>query len=149
MATDQPAVIVIIGATGDLALRMLFPSLYFLNAEERLAPGLRIVGAARADLDDAAFVERVEEAVRERAEGFFDETAWASFRERLAYARTDAGDPASFDTLGEAIGDAGDRLFYLSTSPDLYAQISANLSTAGLISSGSRKCSVDKDRAGT
>ena len=138
MATDQPAVIVIIGATGDLALRMLFPSLYFLDAEGRLGADFRIVGAARADLEDAAFTARVEEAVRERAEGVVDEAAWARFRDRLSYARVDAGDPKSFQALGRTLGDAPDRLFYLSVSPDLYAQISVNLKGAGLVTPGTR-----------
>ena len=40
--------IVIFGATGDLALRMLFPSLYFLESETLLPPDLLVVGSARA-----------------------------------------------------------------------------------------------------
>ena len=75
-----PTALVIFGATGDLALRMLYPSLYFLHAEGRLAAGLRIIGAARGDLEPDVFAARAEEAVRERADGFFDEAAWASFR---------------------------------------------------------------------
>ena len=45
--------IVIIGATGDLAQRMLFPSLYFLEAENHLAPDFRVIGAARTAQDKA------------------------------------------------------------------------------------------------
>ena len=40
--------IVIVGATGDLAKRMLFPSLYFLDSEGKLPDGFKIFGAARA-----------------------------------------------------------------------------------------------------
>ena len=46
------ATIVIFGATGDLAQRMLFPSLYNLDADGLLAAAVRIHGAARSKLDD-------------------------------------------------------------------------------------------------
>jgi len=42
-----PGGLIIFGATGDLARRMLFPSLYFLDLDGMLPEGLRIVGAAR------------------------------------------------------------------------------------------------------
>ena len=45
-----PEVLVLFGATGDLAGRMLFPSLYRLDADHRLTRGLRIVGVARSEL---------------------------------------------------------------------------------------------------
>ena len=42
--------IVIFGATGDLALRMLYPSLYFLDADGLLPVGFKILGTARSCL---------------------------------------------------------------------------------------------------
>ena len=74
--------IVIIGATGDLAQRMLFPSLYFLDSENLLAADFRIIGAARSPHSDESFTALVEQAVRARAEGYFDEVAWAPFQPR-------------------------------------------------------------------
>ena len=50
-----PGAFVIFGATGDLARRMLFPSLYFLDADGLLPPGMRIVCAARSRLTDDQF----------------------------------------------------------------------------------------------
>ena len=47
--------IVIFGATGDLALRMLFPSLYFLESENLLSSDWLVVGSARSDFTDATF----------------------------------------------------------------------------------------------
>ena len=64
--------IVIIGATGDLAQRMLYPSLYFLDAEGLLPPEFRVLGASRSEVSDELFIARVEASVRERAEGNFD-----------------------------------------------------------------------------
>src|SRR5271167_1215131 len=91
--------IVIVGATGDLAQRMLFPSLYFLDSEGLLSKEFRIIGAARAGLNDKDFKTRVEQSVRERAEGYFEEAAWKRFSERLQYHAVDADDAASFKSL--------------------------------------------------
>ena len=46
--------LVVFGATGDLAERMLLPSLYFLDADGLLPPGLKIIGSARPNLDASA-----------------------------------------------------------------------------------------------
>jgi glucose-6-phosphate 1-dehydrogenase len=130
--------IVIVGATGDLALRMLFPSLYFLDSEGLLAEDFRIIGAARAALSDLDFIKRVEAAVRERAVGYLEEATWRRFRQRLYYRAVDAEDGVSFKNLAEPLDGARDVIFYLSTSPNLYGQISTHLREAGLARSDSR-----------
>jgi glucose-6-phosphate 1-dehydrogenase len=130
--------IVIIGATGDLAQRMLYPSLYFLDAEGHLPPELRIIGGARSELTDEAFIERVEATVRERAEGYFNQDVFARFSRRLSYLVADAGRPASFRNLTKVLAGAREVIFYLSTSPSLYDAISANLREAELTKADSR-----------
>jgi len=75
-----PDSFVLFGATGDLALRMLFPSLFFLESEGLLAPGLTIVGTARSDMTDEAFIAKVAESVRGRAGAYFSQSAWDRFR---------------------------------------------------------------------
>jgi glucose-6-phosphate 1-dehydrogenase len=129
---DLAQALVLVGATGDLAQRMLFPSLYFLHAEGRLPSGFRILGAARTALDRAAFLGMVEAALRTRAERHFDPLVWAAFADRLDYLELDAAEPAHFRRLAERLGDAGPVVYYLSTSPNLYDAISANLLAAGL-----------------
>ena len=124
--------IVIVGATGDLAQRMLFPSLYFLDSEGLLAPEFKIIGAARAALTREAFTARVEQTVRQRAEGYFAEDAWRRFSARLQYRSVDAGDAASFQNLCEPLDGVREPMFYLSTSPNLYGAISNHLREAGL-----------------
>ena len=131
----NPGAFVIFGATGDLARRMLFPSLYFLDADGLLPPGLRIVGAARSALTDPEFRTQAEGWVRERAGAFFSDKAWESFAKRLSYAAGDSTDPASFKVLvGKLKGAEGGALFYLSTSPALYIPIVKGLASVGLAS---------------
>ena len=41
--------LVLFGGGGDLAMRMLLPSLYFLEHDGLLPDGLKIIGAARSE----------------------------------------------------------------------------------------------------
>jgi len=84
-----PCALVVFGATGDLARRMLLPSLYFLDADRLLPDGLKIVGSARSDLDHDTFLERVHEDLKTRTPGV-DEAVWARFSARLGYCQADA-----------------------------------------------------------
>ena len=130
--------IVIVGATGDLAQRMLFPSLYFLDSEGLLPPHFQVIGAARAVLTDEAFTALVRATVKQRAEGYFEESAWRRFSERLQYRTVDADDAASFHNLVEPLEKLDEVIFYLSTSPNLFGAISQHLKKAGLAKAESR-----------
>ena len=130
--------IVIVGATGDLAARMLFPSLYFLESEDLLPEGFQVIGAARSELTDAAFEKLVEAAVRAKAEGYFAEDVWKRFRARLSYCAVDAGKAATFKHLVEPLKGIKEVIFYLSTSPSLDDAISDGLLAAGLTGDGNR-----------
>ena len=64
---EQPLadVIVLFGGTGDLAQKMLLPSLYFLDADGFLAKGFRIIATARGEMSREAFVAQVKDAVND------------------------------------------------------------------------------------
>lgn len=127
------------GATGDLARRMLWPSLYFLDAEGLLPAEFRIVGAARSETTEAAFRSEVEGWVRTRAGTFFSGQVWARFAARISYAAGEASDGATFSALSEKLqGSSGAALFYLSTSPELYIPIVRGLASAGLAAAPNR-----------
>src|SRR3990167_9928337 len=57
--------LVLFGATGDLAQRMLFPSLYNLHLDGLLADALTILGSGRSKMDRAAFHAQVRAALTE------------------------------------------------------------------------------------
>jgi glucose-6-phosphate 1-dehydrogenase len=134
----SPEGLVIFGGTGDLALRMLFPALYFLEVEELLPKDLSIIGTARSELDDAAFVAQVQAAVQGRASGDFDHKVWARFAARLRYAPVDVTEPAAYARLSELLGEDRRAIFYLSTSPALFGAVCENLKAAGLVKPDSR-----------
>ena len=65
--------LILFGATGDLAKRMLLPSLYSLDHDGLLPGDLTIVGSARADMDDAEFRQAAGAALEAHLpDGLFD-----------------------------------------------------------------------------
>jgi glucose-6-phosphate 1-dehydrogenase len=116
--TDQ--VIVLFGATGDLAKRKLLPGMYHLMRVGLMPKGFRIIGAARKPLSDDEFRELARESVRGSGRRAGDREAWERFAASLRFASVGDG----FEALGEAISVAGeeldpeaDLLFYLSLPP--------------------------------
>ena len=135
------ATIVIFGATGDLAQRMLFPSLYNLDADGLLGSDVRIHGAARSKLDDGSFRDQVSTALDNHLpEGRTDPAIKARFLDRLGYCPVDVDTPADFDCLAAKIGPAKDSgvAFYLSTPPSLFAPVVAGLKSVGLTGPATR-----------
>jgi glucose-6-phosphate 1-dehydrogenase len=131
---ERISTLVMFGATGDLARRMLLPSLYGLDSDGLLPPELRIIGTARTDLDDAAFRERAEEALKEHLpEGFFQQGIADRFLARLHYVTLDITHPKAFERLAEAIGDPCHGVgIFLSTAPSLFKPTIDGLANAGL-----------------
>ncbi|HWA92913.1 MAG TPA: glucose-6-phosphate dehydrogenase [Rhizomicrobium sp.] len=117
--------ILIFGATGDLAQKMLLPSLYFLDMDGLLSKDVAIAGTARGEVDFAA---KTKAAVKERAGDLFSDAVWARFEKRLSYV---AGDVKS-EALYKNLPRADDMLFYLAVSPDFFGAIATHLKDAGL-----------------
>ena len=135
----QADLFVILGATGDLAQRMLFPSLYYLDADRRLPTDLRILGAARSNMDKAAFLEQVRTHLADRSgSSALQDEAWARFSARVEYCSADASKPDGAKALKAAMGETALPVFYLALSPSLFAPVRAALKAADAASPASR-----------
>jgi len=126
---------VIFGATGDLAGKMLFPSLYFLEADGLLPPELAIFGSARTALD---FPGHVRDAVRQRVGKSFSDEIWRRFEKRLGYIPGDAQKEAVYGELAEQLKGMKEITFDLATSPDFFATIARHLKKVGLSNAPAR-----------
>jgi glucose-6-phosphate 1-dehydrogenase len=131
---EKASTLLLFGATGDLARRMLLPSLYGLDSDGLLPANLRIIGTARTELDDAAFRERAKAALEEHLPaGFFQQGIAGRFLERLHYVALDIKDPAGFERLAKTIGDPCHGVaIFLSTAPSLFKPTIDGLEGAGL-----------------
>jgi len=131
---EKASTLLMFGATGDLARRMLLPSLFGLDSDGLLPDDLRVIGTARTDLDDAAFRQRSLEAIKEHfPASSFDEAVAERFLKRLHYVPLDIKDPAGFERLATAVGDPCDGVaIFLSTAPSLFKPTIDGLEGAGL-----------------
>lgn len=130
--------IVLFGASGDLARRMVMPAIFRLWRRGLLSPDFRLIGYARTKLTDDEFRGRMRTAVVSGpAPG--DDEAWADFAARLSYiaAEYHGDNLQGYAELARRFEQPGDgrearRLFYLATPPSVFAPIMQHLSDAKL-----------------
>jgi len=114
-----PHVIVLFGATGDLAKRKLLPGLAYLD-DSALAPDIRVVGTAMEDMTTEEFRTHARDAVRSFGTHTLTDEAWARFADRLTYVPQSAGPEgltAAVKAAETALGPDVRRLHYLSVPP--------------------------------
>jgi glucose-6-phosphate 1-dehydrogenase len=137
-----PFDLVVFGATGDLALRKLFPALLHRYLDGQIPETSRIIGVARTPMDTEKFRAQVHESRGRFAPGAcVDEAKCAAFLRHIHYVQIDA--QASGDTWGPLVAALVDRpetvrIFYLSTAPGLFVTIAQRLAETGLAAGGAR-----------
>ncbi|MFM6854689.1 MAG: glucose-6-phosphate dehydrogenase, partial [Sphingopyxis sp.] len=126
--------LILFGATGDLAKRMLLPSLAALHADGLVSPDLRIIGTARSELDDAGYRAFARAALAEfLPAGRLDAATVETFLDRISYQSLDASKVDGFAALAQKVGPGAQGLsIFLSTAPSLFQPTIAGLSAAGL-----------------
>ncbi|MGV1047517.1 MAG: glucose-6-phosphate dehydrogenase [Solirubrobacterales bacterium] len=128
-------VIVLFGATGDLAKRKLLPGMFHLARVGLMPERFRIIGTARKAIDVAEFRELARGSVQGSGRKSLDEGEWERFAETLRFAAVGDG----FGPLDEAISDAQEDLggeagllFYLSLPPQAAAGTVEQIGARGL-----------------
>jgi glucose-6-phosphate 1-dehydrogenase len=138
--TADPCAVVLFGASGDLAKRKVIPAMYDLAAHESLGSRYAVVGFARTAMSDDQFRTATAEAAKTMSEvGPIDPKQWAAFASCLYYQEGDYSDPQAYQKLAKRLEQldsenklGGNRLFYLSTPPEVYPHIVEQLGRAGL-----------------
>jgi glucose-6-phosphate 1-dehydrogenase len=136
----DPCVLVLFGATGDLAHRKVIPAMYHLWRNNLLPHEFVLLAVGRREYDDDAFRADILASLEEYSRVLpIDEPAWRSFSVRIRYHRCDFADPSGFDRLATTLdqldeeeGTRGNRLFYLATQPSQFAEIVGQLGRVGL-----------------
>ena len=132
----QTQFIVLIGGEGDLALRMLLPSLYHLEADQELPDDLGIIGVSRSASDRDAFIDRVRSAIEARST--VDEESWRRFSRRLLSLRADMTSAEGAKALACMVGAPSMLAVFFAVSPSLFSPICASLKAAGLAGPNTR-----------
>jgi len=132
-----PQVIVLVGATGDLARRKLLPGLYHL-AHMGFLPGCRIIGVSLEDLDAEGFRRHARGALDEFAMRKFNESDWSAFATGLDYVPLTAGAAglaAAVRKAQQAFDGECNLLHYLSVPPSAALSAVKLLAEADLVKS--------------
>ena len=85
-----PHVVVLFGATGDLARRKLIPGLAYLDMSD-LAPNIQIVATSLEDISTEEFLELAKEAIEDFGTHKLSKEQWVSFSEAVTYVPQSAG----------------------------------------------------------
>lgn len=137
------AVYYLFGATGDLARRKLFPALFNLYKEGKLAEDFAVVGLARRPRTNEQFRADVYESIGEFSRHKADDAEkWNKFAEHFVYMSLDINNVDGFRELNRLTEELdvkfnipGNRLFYLALAPELFGPVSFNLRDGGLLES--------------
>jgi len=132
--------LLLFGATGDLAQRMLLPSLFALDADGLLAPDLKIIGTARSAMSDSEY-RNFARAALEKYLPAERRGKMAGFLNRLAYQTLDATKVEGYADLAAKVGTPARGLaIFLSTAPSLFEPTIKGLKSAGLTGDNVRMC---------
>ena len=129
--------LLLFGATGDLAVRMLFPSLAHLLRDRLLPPDFRIIAIGRQDHSTEQFRQWLGPRMHEIAARELREGDLELLLPRIDYVCADLADPQS---IPQQLGFARGRhcVSYLATPPGLFIAITQGLKAAGLLDAPSR-----------
>jgi glucose-6-phosphate 1-dehydrogenase len=122
-------VIVLFGATGDLAKRKLLPGLFHLAKSHLLPGGYRVVGSAPAKyaMSDEQFRAHAKSAVAQFGLAKPTGAAWEDFESKLTFGAADLDDPKplveAVHDAEHAIGGTPRRLFHLAVPPAAFASV--------------------------
>src|SRR5882757_5916568 len=125
----EPTAVVIFGASGDLTKRKLLPALFHLEQANLLPEEFSVVGVARRPLQ-GEFEKDMREGILQFGGVQEGEKKLDEFMRKVSYFAMNFDDAGGYDklkTLLEGIdqkqGTKGNRLFYLATAPEYFAEI--------------------------
>jgi glucose-6-phosphate 1-dehydrogenase len=138
------ATLVIFGAMGDLARRLLIPSILNLWHDGLLADGFEIIGVSYHDATDEDLRNTLDEFASTKGDGDAEGPEWKAIRDRIHYHRGDFKDDTTYTSLGEKL--KGNAAFYLATAPSFFGTIVERLSAAKVLDEkdGFRRVLIEK-----
>jgi glucose-6-phosphate 1-dehydrogenase len=113
--------LVFFGASGDLAHKKVFPSLY--NMVKRGDLDVPIIGVASSSWTVDQLRDRARDGIELYGGGVDDEGVFGRLSELLSYVDGDYTDAATFKALRKALGDAERPAHYLAIPPTLFPTV--------------------------
>jgi glucose-6-phosphate 1-dehydrogenase len=134
----EPTAVVIFGASGDLTKRKLLPALFHLEQSGLLPSEFSVVGVARRPLQDE-FRKDMRDGILQFGGVKEGEPKLDDFIAKVSYHALNFDDPQGYgqlktllESIDEKQGTKGNRLFYLATAPEYFADIIEQLGAQGM-----------------
>jgi glucose-6-phosphate 1-dehydrogenase len=135
VAVPDDQVIVLFGASGDLAKRKLLPGIFHLARVGLMPERFRIIGAARKPLDDEQFRALARDSIAASDREAEEPADWERFAGSLRFAGVGEGfEPlaGAIAAAREELGEGVELLFYLSLPPQAAAGTVEEIGSMGL-----------------
>lgn len=129
MEAERSDALVVFGATGDLAFKKIFPSLFAMARARSL--DFPVIGVGREEIGLDWLAERARKSIEARGRGV-DPEVFGRLARRLRYVSGDYGTAAFFEGIRGALGPARRPLFYLAIPPSAFPAVVRGLGAAGL-----------------
>jgi glucose-6-phosphate 1-dehydrogenase len=127
-AATRSDALVLFGASGDLAHKMIYPALQSMVRHGHL--DVPVIGVARAGWDLEKLRAHARDSVMKHARGL-DPAAFDELSARMRYVEGDYADDTTFDRLRQALGPSEHPLHYLAIPPSMFATVVAELHRSG------------------
>lgn len=141
MTAERSDAIVLFGASGDLAKKMTFVSLYHLA--ERGLLDMPIIGVAFSDWSDDDLRKHARDAI-EAAGVKPDDAIWSAMAARMRFIKGDYSKPETYEAVGKAVVGCSRPLYYLEIPPSLFEVAVKGLHDAGLVAGEGVRVVVEK-----
>ncbi|XP_064607109.1 glucose-6-phosphate 1-dehydrogenase-like isoform X2 [Liolophura sinensis] len=123
---NTPHVFVVMGASGDLAKKKIYPTLWWLYRDGLLPPETHFVGYARSKLSVQDIFKKAEPFMKVKKG---EEAKYEEFQKKNKYVQGSYDGTQDFSKLNKAIEEIGscNRLFYLALPPSVFQSVTLNL----------------------
>jgi glucose-6-phosphate 1-dehydrogenase len=143
----DPCALVLFGATGDLAKRLVVPALYNLACSGALPENFALIGVARGENNVDEWRQTLYDALKSFAGSgsstfsadHIDEAAWKRLADSMSFVKGDLTKPELYQELRGALEEAtsqhgtqGNAIFYLAVADPLFGPVVEHLGKAGL-----------------
>jgi glucose-6-phosphate 1-dehydrogenase len=140
-----PLTLVVVGASGDLAKKKIYPALFALFCQGFLPADFRVMGFSRSQFSEAEFRGHVEERLTCRyVPGEHCARKTETFLSHCHYHRGDYESADSYLDLYQRMqelegGSEVNRVFYMAIPPSIFLQVARALGDAGLVHCGEKE----------
>ncbi|KGI55556.1 glucose-6-phosphate dehydrogenase [Campylobacter sp. MIT 97-5078] len=121
---------ILFGASGDLAMRKIFPSLFQIYSSNFLTPSVRIIASARSKLSEIEFKEVLNVKAKIHIKNI-NEQKWQEFLKKISYISIELNKYEDFLALKQSSRKNANVVIYFSISPEFFIKACKNLALIG------------------